>query len=125
MAQSLVKSGHAASLFLIRILIFTIQKFKNLTLMAKPEPNKDQVTDAVTQSNVKVVAEAPATAMGNVYQATAQALSNAAHDATTSQEQSNVTAQAATTQGVTTLYSIDTASTGKATQEILKGKDPE
>ena len=31
----------------------------------------EQVTDAVTQSNVKVVGEAPAMAMGNVYQSLA------------------------------------------------------
>lgn len=54
----------------------------------------------------------PAVAMGNLYQATAQALANAAHNATSSQQQSSVTDQAATTQGVATLYSIDTASTG-------------
>lgn len=78
-----------------------------------------QVTDAVTQANVKVLGDAPAVAMGNLFQATAQALANAAHNATTSQQQSNVTAQAATTQGVVTLFSLDTASTGKATTAIL------
>jgi hypothetical protein len=29
----------------------------------------EQITDAVTQSNVKVLAEAPAMAMGTIYQA--------------------------------------------------------
>jgi len=33
-----------------------------------------------------------------------------------------VTAQAATTMGVATLYSLDTASTAKATQAILSSK---
>ncbi|WP_171523934.1 RebB family R body protein, partial [Acinetobacter nosocomialis] len=54
-----------------------------------------------------------------LYQATAQALANAAHNATNAQQQSYVTAQAATTMGVATLYSLDTAATGVATKDIL------
>ena len=60
-----------------------------------------------------------ALSLGNLFQATSQALGNAAHNATTAQQQTAVTAQAATTMGVATLYSIDAASTGKATQAIL------
>ena len=87
--------------------------------MAFPTAVNDQITDSVTQANVKVLGDAPAMAMANLFQATAQALANSAHSATTSQQQNNVTAQAATTMGVTTLYSIDTASTGIATEDIL------
>lgn len=87
--------------------------------MAFPTSVNDQITDAVTQTNVNVLADAPAMAMGNLYQATAQALANAAHNATNAQQQSWVTAQAATTQGVATLYSIDTAATGLATKDVL------
>lgn len=88
--------------------------------MAFPTAVNDQITDSVTQSNVHVLGDAPATAMGNLYQATAQALANAAHNATNAQQQSYVTAQAATTQGVVTLFSIDTAAAGVATEDILK-----
>lgn len=87
--------------------------------MAYPTSVNDQITDSVTQANVKVLGDAPAIAMGNLYQATAQALSNAAHNATLAQQQANITAQAATTMGVSVLLSIDTASLGKATQAIL------
>lgn len=87
--------------------------------MAFPTSVNNQITDAVTQANVKVLADAPAMAMANLYQATAQALANAAHNATTAQQQNNITAQAATVMGVATLYSIDTASTGEATKTIL------
>jgi len=87
--------------------------------MAYPTAVNSQVTDAITQANVKVLGDAPAMAMGNLYQATAQALGNAAHNATTAQQQTNVTAQAATTQGVALLYSLDTATTGVATEKIL------
>jgi hypothetical protein len=87
--------------------------------MAFPTAVNSQITDAVTQANVKVLGDAPAIAMGNLYQATAQALANAAHNATTAQQQANITAQAATTMGVTTLYSIDTASDAVGPKQIL------
>ncbi|MCU1226415.1 MAG: RebB protein [Edaphobacter sp.] len=89
--------------------------------MAFPTAVNNQITDAVTQANVKVLGDAPAIAMANLYQATAQALANAAHNATTAQQQNNITAQAATVMGVATLYSIDTATTGEATKAILNG----
>jgi len=92
--------------------------------MAFPTSVNDQITDSVTQANVKVLADAPAVALGNLFQATAQALSNAAHNATTAQQQTSITAQAATTQGVATLYSIDTATTGVATEKILTPPQP-
>ena len=87
--------------------------------MAFPTAVNSQITDSVTQANVEVLGTAPAVSMGNLFQATAQALANAAHNATTAQQQTNVTAQAATTMGVAMLYSIDTASTGIATKTIL------
>ena len=90
--------------------------------MAFPTSVNNQITDAVTQANVKVLADSPAVAMANLYQATAQALANAAHNATMAQQQTNITAQAATVMGVATLYSLDTSSLGKATQAILGGK---
>ncbi|QDX25956.1 glycerol-3-phosphate dehydrogenase [Sphingomonas suaedae] len=88
--------------------------------MAFPTAVNDQITDSVTQANTKVLGDAPAVAMGNLYQATAQALANAAHNATNAQQQSNVAAQAATTMGVATLYSLDTAAAGLAAEDILK-----
>ena len=88
--------------------------------MAYPTHVNDQITNSITQANTKVLGDAPAIAMGNLYQATAQALANAAHNATNAQQQSYVTAQAATTAGVTTLYALDTATTGIATEDILK-----
>jgi hypothetical protein len=87
--------------------------------MAFPTAVNDQITDSITQSNTKVLGDAPAIALGNLYQATAQALANTAHNATNSQQQSYVTSQASTTMGVATLYSVDTASTGAATQKIF------
>ena len=87
--------------------------------MAFPTAVNSQITDSVSQVNTKVLGDAPAIAMGNLFVATSQALSNAAHNATNNQQQSYVTMQASTTQGVSTLYAIDTASNGVATSEIL------
>lgn len=86
--------------------------------MAFPTAVNSQITDSITQTNLKVLGDAPAIAMGNLYQATAQALANAAHNATTAQQQNNISAQAATTMGVATLYSLATAATGKAVEEV-------
>jgi hypothetical protein len=78
--------------------------------MAFPTSVNDQITDAVTQANVKVLGDAPATAMGNLYQATAQALANAAHNATDAQQQADVLAQAATAIGTAFLFTPFTKS---------------
>lgn len=78
-----------------------------------------QITDSVTQANVKVLGDSPAVAMGNLYQATAQALGNAAHNATSAQQNANTILQATTTQGVALLYGIDTAATAEAVASIL------
>jgi len=89
--------------------------------MAYPTAVNDQITDSVSQPNVQVLGNAPAIAMGNLYQATAQALANAAHNATNAQQQMFVMSQAATNMGVALLYSLDTASSGLATKKILGG----
>jgi hypothetical protein len=78
-----------------------------------------QITDSVTQANTKVLGDAPAVAMGNLYQATAQALANAAHNATTAQQNANTILQATTTQGVALLYGVDTAPSAVAADPIL------
>jgi ABC-type phosphate transport system ATPase subunit len=93
--------------------------------MAFPTSVNDQITDSVTQANVKVLGDAPAMALANLFQATAQALANSAHNATNGQQQNAIMAQAATTMGVTTLYSIDTATTGVATSDILRPPPPQ
>jgi hypothetical protein len=86
--------------------------------MAFPTAINSQITDSITQANTKVLGDAPAIAMGNLFVTTSQALSNAAHNATNNQQQSYVTMQASTTQGVATLLSVDTASSGSATTKV-------
>lgn len=87
-----------------------------------PTAVNTQILDSVVQANTKVLGDSPAIAMGNLFVATSQALSNAAHNATNAQQQSYATSQAATTMGVTTLFSVDTASSGLDVKDILGAK---
>ena len=77
--------------------------------MAIPTPVNGQITDAVTQSNVQVLGSAPAQALGSLFQAMAQAASNAANNAVTSQQQLNVIGQAVTTSCVKMLVGAEDA----------------
>ncbi len=86
--------------------------------MAFPTSVNDQISDSITQANTKVLGDAPAMSMGNFYISTDQALSTAAQNAAHAQQQAWVSMQAATTMGVVNLYSVDTASTAKATRKI-------
>ncbi|AZB10643.1 antirepresssor protein RebB [Chryseobacterium sp. G0162] len=78
-----------------------------------------QITDAVTQSNVKVVAESPAIALSNVYQTAAHSTGIMFENAINAQNQHNILTQAATTQGVTQIYSKDTIADAISIAKIL------
>ncbi len=92
--------------------------------MAAPTPVNAQITDAVTQANVKVVGEAPAQAIGNIYQTLAHSTGIQFENAVAEQQQQNADVQSATIQGVSEIYSVDTAATGMATDKILYGSLP-
>ncbi|MBF0275594.1 MAG: RebB family R body protein, partial [Nitrospinae bacterium] len=62
--------------------------------MAFPTTVNSQITDSVTQANVKVLGDAPAVSTGNLMIATSQALANAAHNATSNQQLAASTQQA-------------------------------
>jgi len=87
--------------------------------MAEPTSVNSQVTDAVTQANVSAEGNAPATAMGNMMIAVAQAMANAAHNATSAQQHNNITAQAATTASVKRILSLSGDADANAIAEIL------
>ncbi|REC75488.1 antirepresssor protein RebB [Chryseobacterium rhizosphaerae] len=82
-------------------------------------PVNGQITDAVTQSNVKVVAESPAIALSNVYQTAAHSTGIMFENAINTQNQHNIVTQAATTQGVTQIYSKDTIADAISIAKIL------
>jgi hypothetical protein len=88
--------------------------------MKMPDHVNHQVTDAVTQVNVKVVAEAPAMAMGSLYQTASQSTGMMFTNAVNAQQQLNMVAQAATMQGVIQMYSIDTVSDAIAIARMLQ-----
>ena len=71
--------------------------------MAFPTAVNSQITDSVTQANVKVLGDAPAMAMGNLYQVTAQATGLAMQNAVNAQQQGQVLAQAVATRCVQTI----------------------
>jgi hypothetical protein len=75
-----------------------------------PTPDSElnpQITDAITQTNVRVVGEAPAIAMGSLYQMIGNSIAMAAANAVYAQQQANVTLQAASTMGAAKLLSLN------------------
>ncbi len=83
-----------------------------------PEYVNTMVTDAVTQSNVKVVGEAPAMALGTIYQAMAHSTGVLFENAVASQQQQNSLAQAAVNQGIMQIYSLDTTAAAGASEKV-------
>lgn len=71
--------------------------------MAFPTAVNSQITDAVTQANVKVLADAPAMAMGSIYQTLAHSLGIAMENAAANQQSANQVAQAVVTRCIESL----------------------
>lgn len=65
-----------------------------------PEQVNPQITDAITQTNVKVLAEAPAEAMGVVYQVLGQTISLTMQNGASTQQNMQTVAAAATAKAV-------------------------
>ncbi len=84
-----------------------------------------QITDAVTQTNVKVLGDAPAMAMGTVFQSLAHSTGILYENATSSQQQLSIAAQASTNQGVIQIYSVDTMAGAVATGKISNSDVPD
>jgi hypothetical protein len=76
------------------------------------------MTDAVTQSDVKVLGDEPALSLGLVDQAVAASTGLTIPNEVTAQQQLNTDAQAATVQGVSLLYTVDTAADAVATSKV-------
>ncbi|AOK28086.1 R body protein RebB-like protein [Burkholderia singularis] len=89
--------------------------------MTTPTAVNSQITDAVTQSNVKVLGESPATALGTIYQTMAHSTGILFQNAVSAQQQQNTAAQAATNMGVMQIYSVDTTAGAAATEKIAQG----
>ena len=93
--------------------------------MAQPTAMNSQITDAVTQSNVKVLGDSPAMAMGAVFQSLAHSTGILYENAVSSQQQLAIAAQAATNQGVIQVYSIDSMAGAVATSKVAQSDTPD
>jgi killing trait domain-containing protein len=82
----------------------------------------DGQTSDFTGNDPQILATAPALMLGKLYEAIGQALALAALNAGNAQQQVQTMAQAATTQGVAILYSVDTAALGLATKKEIDKK---
>ncbi len=81
---------------------------KKPTENAVPEAVNGQITDETTQNNVRNVPEAPALALGNVYQTAAHSTGIMFENSVNNQNQLNILGQAAGIQGVIQIYNTDT-----------------
>ncbi len=93
--------------------------------MAIPTPVNGQITDSVTQANVKVVADAPAMAMGAIYQSLAHSTGILYENAASAQQQLAIAAQAATNQGVFQIYSVDTMAGAVSAAKLAQSDVPD
>ena len=93
--------------------------------MADVTAINSQITDAVTQSNVKVLGDSPAMAMGAVFQSLAHSTGILYENAVSSQQQLAIAAQAATNQGVIQVYSIDSMAGAVATSKVAQSDTPD
>ncbi|TRW92732.1 RebB family R body protein [Candidatus Methylobacter oryzae] len=86
--------------------------------MTFPTAVNDQITDTVTQTNVKVLGDAPAVALGSIYQSLANSTGSA-------QQQLANSAQTATNQGVNQLHSVDAMAGAVATAKVAQSDVPD
>jgi len=66
-----------------------------------------QIVDAITMTNTQVLANAPAMAMASLYQTIGNSVAMAAANSVYAQQQANMAFQAATTLGVTMMFSAN------------------
>lgn len=93
--------------------------------MALPTPVNGMITDSVTQTNVKVVGDAPAMAMGALYQSLAHSTGILYENATGTQQQIAICAQAATNQGVIQIYSVDSMAGAVSAAKLAQSDTPD
>ena len=92
--------------------------------MALDTALNSQITDAVTQANVTVLADSHALSLSNLYQMISQSLGLSAQNAGMSQQRYSIIHQASTTQGVNLIYAVDTASVADASEKISRSDVP-
>lgn len=86
-------------------------------MAATVEPS---IIDAVTATNVKVVAEAPAMAMGTLYQSLAHSTGILFENSVSGAKHADMIGLAATNMGIMQIYSVDTISDAIAIAQMIK-----
>ncbi|MEM7049616.1 MAG: RebB family R body protein [Acidobacteriota bacterium] len=89
--------------------------------MADPTLVNGQITDAATQTNVKILGESPGQALGTVYQVMAHTVGIGMQNAVAAQQQQTTLSGATATQGINLLFTMDPASAAVSTQNLLTG----
>ena len=84
----------------------------------------DQIVDSVTAANLEVVGMAPAMAMGNLYQATANALANTAQNMSVAQAMGANMMIASTGVGVAVLNKLALDVAGGSSSSSSSSTDP-
>ncbi|APR37943.1 MULTISPECIES: RebB family R body protein [unclassified Paraburkholderia] len=77
-----------------------------------------QITDAVTQANVNVLAQSPAVALSSLFQTMAHSSGVLFENAVSAQQQQNTLSQAAANMGVMQIYSVDTMADAASTEKV-------
>ncbi len=92
---------------------------------AEPTPVNGQITDAVSQGNVTVLASAPAMAMGSIYQSAAHSIGILYQNSVQAQMAASISAQAATNQGVMQIYSAGSMGAAAAVAKLAQSDRPD
>jgi len=87
--------------------------------MAEETLVNSQITDAVTQSNITVLGNAPAQSMATAYQLLAQSVGVAMQNAVSNQQNMNTIDSAIVSQGISMLFSLDGAADAMSARNIV------
>ncbi len=93
--------------------------------MADDTPVNSQISDSISQTNLKVLGDAPAMGMGALYQSLSHSTGILFENTVSSQQQLSIAAQTATNEGVIQVYSVNTMSSAVATAKIAQSNTPD
>jgi hypothetical protein len=93
--------------------------------MTYPTLVNSQITDAVTQNSVSVLAQAPAMAAGSMYQSASHSIGLMYENAVQTQRNNAISSQAAANQGVIQIYTAGTMASAAATAKISQATVPD
>jgi hypothetical protein len=90
--------------------------------MAYPTATNDQITDAITQTNVKVLGEAPTIAIANQILALSQAHSLMAYNAVNQQQQTQMISLSSTVDSIDQLATVSSEMLGDLATKVSRSE---